>query len=227
MKMLKGTKVIVHSIHLHPEDEHDARGQQEYVLKHLPECLYVRKAGALWQMLPCAPLGLYPVKPCPATWYLDKGRVNPQLAIHRRQLPVSPAFAVTIFSLQGGEEEFLEVDVNISSKCSPQTCYVALSRTKSREGLRIMRPFPVTSFQGTSPIGQELLLATLQHDVAGMEQRMAAYRNSRSNTRQKKIRNCLLPCRGCNELVPALTYSQRQLDEGADRRCPTCVAESE
>ena len=187
MKMLRGTKVNVHSIHLHPEDERDSRGQQEYVLKHPPECLYVEKAGALWQVHSCGQPGVYPVKPCSATWFLDKGRAHPQLAIHRRQLPLSPAFAVTIFSLQGGEEDCLEVDVNISSKCSPQTSYVALSRTRSRAGLRIMRSFPITAFQGTSPIGPALLLATLQHDVATTETLVETYRSSHSNVKQSRL----------------------------------------
>ena len=45
------------------------------------------------------------------------GAMTAVVAVHRRQLPMSPAFAVTMFSLQGGEEDCLEVDVNISSKC--------------------------------------------------------------------------------------------------------------
>ena len=107
VKMLNGTKVTVHSIHLHPDDERDARGEKEYVLKHPAVCLYVMKAGAQWQVHPDAPQGLYPIKPCSATWYLDKGRPHPKLAIHRCQLPVSPAFAVTILALQSGETEQL------------------------------------------------------------------------------------------------------------------------
>ena len=76
---------------------------------------------------------------------------HPQLAIHRRQLPLAPAFEVTIVPLQGGEEEALEVDVNMSNKCSPQTSYVALSRATTREGIRIMRPFPLATYRGKSP----------------------------------------------------------------------------
>ena len=117
--------------------------------------------------------------------------------------------------------------MNISSKCSPQTSYVALSRTRSRAGLRIMRSFPITAFQGTSPTGPALLLATRQRDVARTERLMEAYRSSQRNVRQKRIRNCHLQCRVCKELVPALTYSQRQLDQGADRRCPRCAARNE
>ena len=169
IKMLKGTKLKVHSVHLHPDDERDARGKDEYVLKHPPEAVYVMKEGAGWTLLPCAVKGLYPIKPVSSTWYLDKGRPSPKLNIHRRQLPLSPSFAVTIFSLQGDETDKLEVDVNISSKCSPQTCYVALSRTKTRAGLRIMRSFPLTSFQGVSPTAPGLLLAMLKHENMDLE----------------------------------------------------------
>ena len=113
--------------------------------------------------------------------------------------------------------------MNISSKCSPQTSYVALSRTRSRAGLRIMRSFPITAFQGTSPIGPALLLATLQHDVATTETLVDAYRSSHSNVKQRRIRNCQLECGKCKKFVLALTYSQRQLDLGADRQCPRCT----
>ena len=41
IRMLKGTKVTVHSIHLHPDDERESRGCDEYVPKILPECVYV------------------------------------------------------------------------------------------------------------------------------------------------------------------------------------------
>ena len=77
VKMLKGTKVTVHSIDLHPDDEHDAKGETEYVLKHPAVCLYVMKTGAQWQVHPDAPPGLYPIKSCSVTWYLDKGRPLP------------------------------------------------------------------------------------------------------------------------------------------------------
>ena len=83
VKMLKGTKVTVHSIDLHPAAERDARNEKEYVLKHPAVCLYVMKSGAQWRIHPDAPLGLYPIKPCSAMWYLDKGRPHPKLVIHR------------------------------------------------------------------------------------------------------------------------------------------------
>ena len=37
VRMLKGTKVKVHSVHLHPEDEREAKGKAEYILKHPPD----------------------------------------------------------------------------------------------------------------------------------------------------------------------------------------------
>ena len=227
VQMLKGTRVAVHSIHLHPDDEREARGKEEYVLRHALECLYVEKQNSQWQVCPNAPKGVYPIKPATATWYLDKGRAHPQLAIHRRQLAVSPAFAVTIFSLQGGETQELEVDVNISSKCSPQTCYVALSRTKSREGIRIMRPFPISAFQGTSPVGPALLLATLRQDEAQVKHLVEAQQELQRHARAGRIRNCQLPCAQCHDLVSSLEYSHRQLDEGEDRLCPSCVIQKQ
>ncbi len=38
-RMLKGTKVKLHSVDLHPDDDRESRGKSEYVLQHLPNCV--------------------------------------------------------------------------------------------------------------------------------------------------------------------------------------------
>ena len=127
IRMLKGTKVNSHSVELHPIDAQACRGQAEYVLQHIPICVYVQKPGVDWTIGKCKVRGLYPLKLKRAKWFLDKGRQFPRLGIIRRQLPIAPGFAVTVHSVQGKEEDPLCVDVCISEKCSKQTCYVALS----------------------------------------------------------------------------------------------------
>ena len=97
IRMLKGTKVRFHSTDLHPDDERESRGKSEYVLKHLPSCVFVVKEDASWCLGTSKTPGLYPIKPTAGTWFLDKGRPRPKLSIHRKQLALAPAFAVTIF----------------------------------------------------------------------------------------------------------------------------------
>ena len=136
-QMLKGTEVTVHSVQLHAEDERAARGQSIYVLQHLPECVYVKKHGALWTIGDCKEPGVYPIKPKSSSWFLDANRAAPRLRIQRKQLPLTPAFCVTVHSTQGQDKDPLIVDVNIRGNGSKQTCYVALSRAKSRGGIYI------------------------------------------------------------------------------------------
>ena len=45
--------------------------------------------------------GLYPITPITREWYLDRGKLHPQLRIQRKQLPLMPAFAMTAHSAQG------------------------------------------------------------------------------------------------------------------------------
>ena len=103
-QMLKGTEVELHSLQLHPEDERASRGMSVYVLQHLPVCVYVKKAGALWTIGDCKEPGVYPLKPKVSAWFLDGNRAAPRLRIQRKQLPLTPAFYVTVHSTQGQEK---------------------------------------------------------------------------------------------------------------------------
>ena len=94
IRMLKGTKVKLHSVDLHPDDDRESRGKSEYVLQHLPNCVFVVKEHATWCIDPSTTPGLYPLKAATATWFLDKGRPHPKLNIHRKQLALAPGFAL-------------------------------------------------------------------------------------------------------------------------------------
>ena len=76
---------------------------------------------------------MYPIVPVTKEWYLDKGRPHPQLKIHRRQLPLSPAFGMTAHSSQG--QTFSNgaiVDLCIGGSISTMSNYVALTRVEHR-----------------------------------------------------------------------------------------------
>ena len=226
-RMMKGTKVLLHSVQLHPEDEKASRGKEVYVLQHLPVCVYVRKPGATWKIGDCAVAGVYPIAWSRSKWFLDGARGNPRLGIVRRQLPVSPGWAVTIHSMQGREEDPLLVDVCISAQGSKQTCYVALSRAKHRLGVHLLRPFPRDTFQGRSPLGPELLMKRLRREAIDWEavaaELKAGLDNSKTSARKK--RGGYLPCSGpCFGLYPREEFTATQRGNGADRLCPTCSA---
>ena len=88
--------------------------------------------------------GLYLIVPVKRGWFLDKGRLHPQLRIRRHQLPLTPAFAMTAHAAQG--QTFSKgaiVDLNIGGRSSTMSSYVALTRVERREDLLIYRPFPL------------------------------------------------------------------------------------
>ena len=45
--------------------------------------------------------GLYPILPVKRTWKLDKNRKPSVLKVHRKQIPLVPAFAITAHASQG------------------------------------------------------------------------------------------------------------------------------
>ena len=103
--------------------------------------------------------GLYPIRPSTGTWFLDKGRTYRVLKIGRRQLPLTPAWAMTSHAAQG--QTFSQgaiVDMKIGGSSSTMSSHVAITRVERRKDLLIFRPFPIELFnQGQKP-GLELLL---------------------------------------------------------------------
>ena len=109
--------------------------------------------------------GIYPIIPRTREWYLDKGRMHPQLKIKRRQFPLAPAFGMTSHSVQG--QTFSNgaiVDLCIGGSSSTMFSYVALTRVERRNDLLILRPFPLKLFQQGQKPGMELLLRSWRGD---------------------------------------------------------------
>ena len=97
-----------------------------------------------WQ-LPGLKPGVYPIVPVKRDWYLDKGKKFPVLRIRRRQLPLTPAFAMTAYASQGQTfKDGVIVDLNIGGSSSTMASYVALTRVQHRN--LICRPFPLELF---------------------------------------------------------------------------------
>ena len=222
-QMLKGIEVELHSIQLHPEDERLARGSSVYVLQHLPVCVYVYKPGALWTIGDSQAPGVYPIRPKTSAWFLDGSRPCPRLRIQRRQLPLTPAFCVTVHSTQGQDKDPLIVDVKTRRHGSTQTCYVGLSRARTRAGVHIMRPFDKETFQGQTPLGPQYLVKHLQGeevDWASVQQklweRLSAMRACNRNEAQ------LVRVRLCSRCQTEQEFSKTQFRLGSAGVCKSC-----
>ena len=58
------------------------------ILHNLPEVVYVKYQNCSWHIEGTPEPGIYPITKVKRSWYLDKGRQYPQLAIQREQLPL-------------------------------------------------------------------------------------------------------------------------------------------
>ena len=132
------------------------------ILEKLPKTVFVKYDDADWTLDGLTEKGLYPVCPKSPQWFLDKGRQHPKLKIHRKQLPLAPAFAITAHASQGQTLLAAIVDLQIGRGTSPISSYVALTRVRKCEDLLIYRSFERELFTKVSPEGPELLLKTLR-----------------------------------------------------------------
>ena len=104
-RILKGRVGYIHSWVLAP-DEKSHYEENVRILHKLPKVLLVHlfaKDGKdlLWTLPGLTVKGLYPITPSTGTWFLDKGRPHPVLRISRRQIPLTPAFAMTTHAARG------------------------------------------------------------------------------------------------------------------------------
>ena len=74
-----------------------------------------------------------------ATFAVKNPITSSTVTITRKQLPITPAFAMTDYKAQGKTMEKAIIDIESCS--SLQSLYVMLSRVKSLQGLLILRPF--------------------------------------------------------------------------------------
>ncbi|CAE7897803.1 pfh1, partial [Symbiodinium necroappetens] len=129
-----------------------------------PEVVYVKFPDVTWQLPGTPEPGIYPLRPVTEAWFLDRGRENPVLKVKRKQLQLTPAFAITAHSSQGKTLDATLLDLNVDKNVHQTLGTVAASRVRSREDVLILRPFPLWLFQRGSPEGPDLLLKTLRKE---------------------------------------------------------------
>ena len=178
----------------------------------LPSAVYVHFPNAEWKLDGVEMPGVYPILPKQKDWYLDARRDNPVLKIKRRQIPLTPAYAMTAHASQGKTLPAVLLDLNVDKKVDATFGTVAASRVRSREDCLILRPFPHFLFNRGMPEGPGLLLKTLRGEIVDWP----AFREGRIPT---------ATCCGCLELLPfdAFDYHQWERVRANDRaKCLSC-----
>ena len=147
--LLKGTIGRVHSWQWQENDR-------------LPSVVYVKFEKVAWKLDGIDEPGVYPIRPVTEDWYLDGRRSPSVLKIKRRQVPLSPAYAMTAHSSQGKTLAAVLLDLNVDKKVDTTFGTVAASRVRCREDCLILRPFPQWLFKRGMNEGPSLLLQTLR-----------------------------------------------------------------
>ena len=118
--------------------------RKDHMLKYMPKAVYVKFDDAAWQLdgMPLDSHGVYAIVPRNEYWLLDgKRKHGACMKVRRRQLPISPDWARTAYSMQGFTLPAAKVDLNFSKNTDPVTGYVALSRVKKADDVLILQPF--------------------------------------------------------------------------------------
>ena len=81
------------------------KGSQYTARSTFPFASTCRSLAFIGRWGACTEEGVYPIRVSHAKWFLDAGRPRPVLGIMRHQVPLSPAFALAVHSVQGKEED--------------------------------------------------------------------------------------------------------------------------
>ena len=145
--LANGTRGTVEGFVLDPREQRtppDERGTIH--LKYPPPVIYFKPEMQTRALFEGVPPGIIPISPSMVGFSVDVdgGRVK----LERRQLAVVPAYAFTDYKSQGQTMECVIVDISKppSGSLSPFSVYVALSRSRGRKTIRILRDFDPALF---------------------------------------------------------------------------------
>ena len=142
-----GTRGTVEGFVLDPREGHTSPDEDGNIhLRYPPPVIYFKPQMQTTTAFEGVPEGIIPISPSMLRFSVDVegGKVN----LERRQLAVVPGYAFTDYKSQGQTMGCVIVDISKppSGALSPFSVYVALSRSRGRQNIRILREFDHTLF---------------------------------------------------------------------------------
>ena len=112
------------------------------VLQYPPLYILVRMICTKADPLPGLEMGVLPITPMMRTFSVMTASGN-KVTVARQQLPVTPTYAFTDYCSQAQTIEHCIIDLSTppTSKLTPFNAYVALSRSRGRNTVRLLRDF--------------------------------------------------------------------------------------
>jgi hypothetical protein len=239
-----GTKGWVRGWLLHDEDKKalQKNTEQEVVLAHLPQLIWIETVQELKQQHPNAPhKNWFPLKPVTNLWTLDAAE---HMEITRKGFAAVPDFSSTIHVATGRTLNACLPDLGgleePPSLAAMMRGYIALSRAVDADGVVIVRPFSPRLFQQGEQPFPTLLLKVLQGQVPESElaaRCLETKQNTKHSKEERMLKHMKLQCGLCaavkngEDFVKDLpgpfgqNFLQRALAPGPFRRCVVCTGE--
>lgn len=140
--LANGTRGTVHGIVLDPREPCLTPGEDGSIhLRYPPPVVYFKPDMQTQISFEGVEEGIIPILPSKVTFSVcAEGR---KLKLERRQVAIVPGYAFTDYKAQGQTLECVIIDISKlpTGRLSPFSVYVALSRSRGRKTIRILRDF--------------------------------------------------------------------------------------
>lgn len=137
-----GARGTVYDIILEEDTEPDQ--DNAVALSKPPMCVLVKLDRTRAPQLPGLPSGVIPIVPLEKKFTIPTGGQPSTRQVTRRQLPMTAAFAFTDYRAQGQTIPYVIVDIRRlprGKRLTPFNAYVALSRSRTAENIRLLGDF--------------------------------------------------------------------------------------
>ena len=144
-----GTRGEIQDIILDEREDLSAPDEDGAIyLKYPPAMLLFRPYKKTNLIFPGLPTGVIPLTPSLAPFTVT-GRSDKRFKVSRRQYAMTSGYAFTDYKSQGQTIEYVIIDVGKppTGALSPFSVYVALSRSRGRDTIRLLRDFDPNLFQ--------------------------------------------------------------------------------
>jgi len=142
VNLTNGSRGTIVDIILDPHESQLVTANIEHDTVHLqfpPAAVVLQLDFTQFPIVPGLQRGQAPLFPIAKKFRIGK----PSVSVQRRQLPLTPAYAFTDFKSQGQTINHVIVDLGktVQFALSPFNAYVALSHSKGRDTIRLLRDF--------------------------------------------------------------------------------------
>lgn len=140
-QLANGSRGTIERIYLDPREPAYSASESIVYLKYPPAVIIFRPAHTDMPKLPGLEEGLVALQPSIGNMHLKNG--NDSLLVKRKQHALTPAYSFTDYKAQGQTLEHVLVDIGKTpgGGISPFNAYVALSRSRGRDNIRLIRDF--------------------------------------------------------------------------------------